>query len=343
MRAALLTAIGQPLEVVDVETPRPGPDEVLVRTHTCGVCRTDLHLQAGLAYVPKLPHIPGHEPGGTVVDVGREVRDITVGQRVVPHLFVRDRECRYTRSGYDAQATHLRGILGVTMPGAFAEFFVAPSHNLMPLPDEVDFAAGGLASCAAVTAVHAFQKSGVGLGDSAAVIGCGGIGLMVVQLLTAAGVQTTGFDLSSQAIEMARGFGADGSVLPPDALEANELDKLERAGAFDAVFEFVGRSTTMRLAATLARRRGRIIVVGEEDESPAISTIQIAQRELELIGARNGGMREMAAALHLMAQGTLRPPIAGRYPLGRIGDALDSLCRGTAPGRIVVDVVGTMN
>ncbi len=89
MQAATLTEIGHPLQIVDVPIPEIGPGEVLVETRTCGICRTDLHIQDGLAYVPRLPHIPGHEPAGVVARVGSDVTDFEVGQRVVPHLFVR--------------------------------------------------------------------------------------------------------------------------------------------------------------------------------------------------------------------------------------------------------------
>src|SRR5262245_58855018 len=95
MKAAVLKKIGSPLSVEEVPTPSIGADEVLIETRTCGICRTDLHIQDGLAYVPGLPHIPGHEPAGVVVDMGRDVSGIRVGQRVVPHLFVRSAECRY--------------------------------------------------------------------------------------------------------------------------------------------------------------------------------------------------------------------------------------------------------
>src|SRR5436190_2186947 len=129
MRAAVLREIGKPLCIEDVLEPVLAPDEVLIQTRTCGICRTDLHIQDGLAYVPRLPHIPGHEPAGVVVAVGSDVAKMSgpnVGQAVVPHLFVLDRMCRYTRSGQQAQATHLRGIIGVSLPGGFAEYFKAP-------------------------------------------------------------------------------------------------------------------------------------------------------------------------------------------------------------------------
>jgi D-arabinose 1-dehydrogenase-like Zn-dependent alcohol dehydrogenase len=103
-------------------------------------------------------------------------------------LFVRSAECAHA-AGRDARR-HLTGILGVTLNGGFAEFFQAPQRNLLVLPDEVSFDIGGLASCAVITAVHAFRLSGLQSGDTAAVMGAGGIGQILVQLLRHADVRT---------------------------------------------------------------------------------------------------------------------------------------------------------
>lgn len=339
MKAALLVATCQPLVVADVPTPEPGPDEVLLETRACGVCRTDIHIQDGLAYVPKLPHIPGHEAAGVIAAVGSNVRDWKIGQPAMAHLFVRSRDCWHTRRGADAQATHLEGILGVTLPGGFAEYFRAPARNLLALPAGVPFEFGGLASCAAITAVHALERSRVGPGETAVVLGPGGIGLMLIQLLVAAGVRVAAVGQGEESLAAARAAGASLAFAAdrPDAEDRIRALAPETEGV-DAVFELVGRAATMGLAARLARRGGRIIVIGEEAEFPAINTIQLAQRELELIGSRNGGRADGARALELMTAGVLRPVIAARFPLGKINEALDLVRSGRAVGRVVIKV-----
>jgi propanol-preferring alcohol dehydrogenase len=340
MKAALLRKLGEPLVIEDVPRPRPGPDEVLVQTRTCGICRTDLHIQDGLAYVPQLPHIPGHEPAGVVAEVGSAVRDFAVGQRVVPHLFFAAADCRYTRAGEHAQATHLAGILGVTRPGGFAEYFTAPARNLLVLPPEVPFDAGGLTSCAGITAVHAFRKAGLQVGDIAVVLGAGGIGLLLVQLLRAAGVRAVAVDCSEAGRRAALAAGAELALDIGAADTARRIQEVsgEDKDGVDAVFELVGRAATMRVAAGYVRRGGQIVVIGEEAEQPALDTIQIAQRELRIIGSRNGGLQDARDALALMARGVLRPVIAARYPLDRLNEALALVGRGEAAGRVVVTI-----
>ncbi len=340
MKAALLHAVGQPLVLADVPEPELDGDEVLVATRTCGICRTDLHLQDGIAYVPPLPHVLGHEPAGVVAAVGENVKQWRPGDRVVPHLFVYDRECRYTRAGQHAQATHLRGILGVTVWGGFATYFKVPSRNLLALPEEVSFELGGLASCAGVTAVHAVRKAGLSVGQTAAVVGAGGIGLMLVQLLSACGVRTAAVDRRRPNVDAALSAGAQlGLLADPGAAEALLRFGDEGEGV-DAVFDLVGTASTLRLAAGAVARGGKIIVIGEEQETPPIDTITLAQRELQLIGSRNGGMSDVADALAWLARGLLRPAIAARFSLEQVNEAMDFVRSGEAVGRVVIDVAG---
>jgi propanol-preferring alcohol dehydrogenase len=335
MQAAVLRETGQPLAVEEVPDPVPGPDEVVVQTRTCGICRTDLHIQDGLAYVPRLPHVPGHEPAGVVAAVGRDVAGFAVGQAVVPHLFVWD-------AARPGRQPRLRGILGVTLPGGFAQFFKAPARNLLPLPDGVPFDLGGLTSCAVITAVHAFRKANLSSLDTALVLGAGGIGLILVQLLRGSGVRTAVMDRSPASLEAAREAGAALAVAPDDPTSAEQVRAWagQDGDGVDCVFELVGQSQTMKAAAAVTARGGRIIVIGEEAEFPAIDTITLAQRELQVIGSRNGGMRDAYDALDLLARGAVRPPLAGHFPLRRVNDALGLARSGRVPGRVVLTLSG---
>ncbi|MEX0612833.1 MAG: alcohol dehydrogenase catalytic domain-containing protein [Pirellulales bacterium] len=338
MKAAILTAIGQPLRVAEIPRLAIGPDEVLVETHTCGICRTDVHIQDGLAYVPSLPHVPGHEPAGVVVETGRHVAGIAIGQRVVPHLFLNCGHCHFCRSGHDAQCANIAGIIGVTTSGGFAEYFKAPARNLLPLPDTVPFDIGGLTSCAAITAVHAFRRAKICVCDTVVVLGTGGIGQILIQILKRAGARVVGMSRAARSLQLAEEAGAD------LCLRLNEPDAPQKiidfSGGLGAacVFECVGVAATMRIAADCLMRGGRIVVIGEEPDFPAIDTIQIAQRELEIIGTRNGSKQDAADAIEWMAQGIIRPPIVARLPLEEINAGLQMVRDGTAHGRVIVTI-----
>ncbi|MCC6492797.1 MAG: alcohol dehydrogenase catalytic domain-containing protein [Pirellulales bacterium] len=339
MKAACLNSIGAPLALEEVPEPTLERDEVLVETRACGICRTDIHIQDGLAYVPRLPHIPGHEPAGLVCAVGAQVGSPQIGDRVVPHLFLTCGECIYCRTGRDAQCSRGRGIIGVTTGGGFAEYFKAPARNLLLLPDEVPFEAGGLVSCAVVTAVRAYRRAQVQLADPVLVLGVGGIGQILIQLLKHAGARVAALSRSQASLQIAARLGAE-LCLQAGAEAIPEIIQFADGEGVACAVECVGLGTTMALAAKCTRRGGRIVVVGEEAEFPAVDTIQIAQRELEIVGSRNGSKQDAQDALRWMASGVIQPPIAERVPLDRINDGLDMVRHGRVHGRVVVKVRG---
>ena len=338
MKAAVLPQLGQPLEIREVPDPVIGPEEVLIATRSCGICRTDVHIQDGLAYVPEMPHVPGHEPAGVVAQVGDRVQGIEVGQAVVPHLFLTCGHCHYCRTGRDAQCMHIDGIIGVTTGGGFAEYFKAPARNLLPVPEGVSFDAAGLTSCAVITAVHAYRRARLSVGDTAVVLGAGGIGQILIQVLKHAGLRVAGLSRSQRSLELAREAGADLCVSLSDEQAADKIiDMADGLGAA-AIFECAGFANTMKTASQCAARGGQIIVIGEEAEFPEIDTIAIAQREIEIIGSRNGSKQDAADALAWMAQGIIKAPITVRLPLTEINYGLQMVRDGSAHGRVVVTV-----
>jgi propanol-preferring alcohol dehydrogenase len=340
MKAFVLRRTGVRLEPADLPVPAIGPTEVLVETRTCGICRTDLHIQDGLAYVPALPHVPGHEPAGVVAAVGGEVAGLRPGQRVVPHLFVACGRCRYCVEGRQAQCLAVAGIIGVTLPGGFAEYFAAPARNLVPIPDGVGFDAAGLVSCAVITAVHAWRRASVSPGQTAVVLGAGGIGLILVQILRHAGLRVAALSRSETSLSLALQQGAElaVSLAAPDA--AAQVRGFAGGDGAACAFDLVGRAATAKLAAACVERGGRVVIVGEEAEFPAIDTIAIAQRELEIVGSRNGGLQDAVEGLGLLAGGIVRPVIDRRYPLDELNEGLDYVRRGQAHGRVVVEIGG---
>ncbi len=338
MKAAVLHEVGNPLRIEDVPIPEMGPDDVLVETKACGICRTDLHIYNGLAYVPQLPHILGHEPAGIVAKVGQNVSGFSIGQRVVPHLFFTCGNCYYCRVGLDAQCINLTGLLGVLNDGAFAEYFVAPAENLFALPNQVPFEVGGLSSCAAITAIHAVRKTRLRPNDTAVIIGSGGIGQILIQILKASGVRVVATSRTTGKLEIAKELGADLTLRQDHPETFKEIRQFSAGDGAQCVFDCVGTSSTMKASAQYVMRSGQIVVIGEEPEFPEIDTIQIAQRELEIIGTRNGSRQDIADVISMLATGILNPPIAETFPLEKVNQALDLMRAGGVNGRIVITV-----
>ncbi|MBI3665003.1 MAG: alcohol dehydrogenase catalytic domain-containing protein [Acidobacteria bacterium] len=336
MRAAVMRAVGQLLSIEDVPVPQIGPDEVLVETRACGICGTDLHILEGRGYVPALPHILGHEPAGVVAQVGADVSGLQAGDRVVPHLFFSCDRCYFCRLGRHQQCLNLKGILGVLCPGAFAEFFKAPAANLFPLPSSVPFSVGGLVADAVVTALHATKRAGIELRDSALVLGAGGVGQILIQILHAQGIPVAAIDRSEEKLRLAEKMGASLALLADDPDILSAVHHFSGTEGVSCVFNCVGTGSSMRLAADCVRRCGRVVVIGEEADHISLGTTEIAQRELEIIGSRNGTRQDTVEAIRLVASGVIKPFIAEQFPLEKINDAFDCMRKGALARLVIV-------
>ena len=337
MKAAVMHQVGAPLRLEEVPVPEIGPEEVLVETRSSGICGTDLHILKGFGYTPPLPHILGHEPAGVVAELGSKVTHLRLGDRVVPHLFFTCEKCYYCRVGRHQQCIDLKGILGVLSPGAFAEYFRAPAANLFRLPDKIPFDVGGLLADAVVTAVHAVRRANLQVQETAVIIGTGGIGQVLIQILKKMGVQVVGLNISEESLRLAQELGVDLVLRSGDPTAATRVCEFSGTEGAQCVFDCVGTSQTMRDGADYVMRGGRLIVIGEEREFPRIETVEIAQKELEIIGSRNGTRQDTVEAIRLLEAGVVKPVIARRFPLDEINAAFDFVRQG-APARVVVVV-----
>jgi 2-desacetyl-2-hydroxyethyl bacteriochlorophyllide A dehydrogenase len=335
VKAAFLEQVSQPLVIREIAIPQISAQEILVATRTSGICGTDLHIIDGRSYVPRLPHIMGHEPAGVVAAVGAEVTNVRVGERVVPSLFFTCDECYYCRVGRHQQCSNLKGILGVLCDGAFAEYFKVPARNAFRLPDSISFEVGGTIADAVVTAVHAAKRGALVPGNTAVVVGGGGVGLCLVQVLAGAGVRVAVSDCDVKKVTIAESYGANAAFLADEAISG--VKTWSGIDGVQCVFDCVGSSQSLDDACRMAMNGGRVVVIGEHDQSCPVTSTQIAQRELEIMGSRNGTRQDLVEAIRLVERGIVRPLIAASFPLHEINQALEQ-ARGGVVGRVVVQV-----
>lgn len=293
MKALLLTAPGQ-LEYTDVPTPRPGGDEVRVAVKACGICGSDIHGMDGSSGRRIPPLIMGHEAAGVIDEVGTGVSGWAIGDRVTFDSTIYCGECAYCRLG-KVNLCDQRRVLGVSCSdyrqhGAFAEYLVVPSRILYRIPDAVSFTDAALVEPLAVAA-HAVARAVLHDDSRIAVIGCGIIGLLIIQVLRAAGcAQITAVDLDGRRLERAARLGAmtvasDGGVdVLPRILQATD------GRGSDVVFEAVGVGPTVELATRVAAKGGQVVLVGNLDGSVRLPLQTVVTREIDLLGsaASNG-------------------------------------------------------
>jgi len=331
LRAAIFEGSGKPLEIREVPTPKPGPGEALVRVAGCGMCHTDLHyLDHGVPTFKPPPLILGHEVAGTVAELGEGVSDRAEGDRVLIPAVLSCGRCRYCRQGRENLCERLV-MLGNNIDGGYAEFVLVPASELVPLPDELPLERASVIADAVSTPYHAVKNRGrVQMGDAVAVVGCGGVGLNLVQCAAAAGGRVIAIDMNEERLAIARSLGA-AETINPEGIE--RLDKHVRkltGGGVDVAFEAIGKPETIELAFSLLRRGGRLCVIGYSQEPVAISAAKLMYYELEMVGSLGCGGGEYPEIVELVRRGTLTLEgiVSGTVPLDEINDGFDRLRRG---------------
>jgi (R,R)-butanediol dehydrogenase/meso-butanediol dehydrogenase/diacetyl reductase len=261
------------VRIEDVPEPSPGAGEVKVKVKWCGICASDVHeYTSGPLFIPtkkphpltgrKAPIILGHEFSGEVVETGSQVKSISVGDKVAVRPTIPCYECHWCRSGRHILCARL-ATLGLGADGGFAEFVIAPEDCIYRLPGQVSYEIGTFCEPTAV-AIHACRKAMVSPGDTTAVVGCGAIGLLVVQATRATGASTVyAIEPNARRRSLAEKLGAT-VTFDPDRMDAGrEIAKLTDGLRVDVAFECAGVPAAMLTALSVTGRGGKIIEVGQ--------------------------------------------------------------------------------
>lgn len=263
-------------------TPTISDDEVLLQIKSVGICGTDLHIYHGGLKI-KTP-IMGHEFSGVVVKVGKHVHRVKKGDRVVGEHVLTCRQCRYCLSGKPTLCE--AGLtVGLDRPGALAEYLAIPGNLLYKIPDSITWEEGALIEPLTI-ALYAIHSTPQLLGKKAAVIGQGPIGLLIDQVLHAAGASVIGIDVLPHRLAFAKKKGwvhATANGKRPDVAET--IQKFSGQDGVDLVFEAVGRQATAQLAINAARRDGSIYLLGVFEQAASLDLMPIITRELNVFGS----------------------------------------------------------
>jgi Zn-dependent alcohol dehydrogenase len=349
--AAVLYDVNKPYAIETVELDPPKRGEVLIKVGAAGVCRSDLHFQKGEATIA-LPAVLGHEGSGTVQSVGEGVTMVKPGDRVIlsfvpncghchscesgrPHLC--DEHARTTGKLYD-NTSRLHTLAGqdcahMGKVACFAEYAVVPEMGCVPAPAALDFAQLALIGCSVTTGVGAAVfNARVQPGDRVAVIGCGGVGLNVVQGAKLSGADTiVAIDVKDTALEFARKFGATHTVNARKEDAVARVQALTGGGAHFA-FEAYGAGATTKMAVDMLRKRGTAVIVGisPNGDTAAIEPVVLTRGEKTITGTYYGSAhsrQDMPRICDWIAQGRL--DVAGlvkrRYSLGEINRAYEDI------------------
>ena len=293
MKAVRMIGAGQPLELHEIPMPAIGERDILVRVCAAGICHSDVHYRAGRSPVRPLPMTLGHEVAGVVEQIGAQVSSVKLGDRVCLHYNITCGDCYYCSTGNEQFCPQVL-MLGHYTNGGYAEYIAVPARNAIALPDEIPFEQGATLMCASATAFHALRKSRLKAGESAAIIGVGGLGMSAIQLARAFGaLDVFAVDINAEKLQLAAHYGA----IPVSARQVDpvaEIRRLMGGRGVDVAIELIGLPQTMQQTVRCLGVMGRAVIAGIGDRPLEIDTYrELLGNEAEIIGSNDHLLQEL--------------------------------------------------
>ena len=322
---AIVTAPGK-VEFEDRTLPEVGSHDVVLKVRATTICGGDLHIFKGKHPAAPLPVAVGHEVVGEVIQVGRDVSRVQIGDRVAVEPVIACGQCHFCRRGAYHLCTQISFQYRVGQ-GGFTPYFVAHENWVHKLPPHLSYSEGALLEPLSV-ALHAVSKAGPRFGQSSAIFGAGAIGLLVLLLTRSAGAgQTFVVDIQDFRLRKARELGASAvfNNLRGDAV-SKILDHTNQLGV-NTSFEAVGLEVTLLQCLQALRKGGNAVLVGLfEEPSLTLPANIFVQKEITLSGSQ-GYNWDFQAALELLEQGRLdlASLVTHEFPLAEIQRAFDLL------------------
>ncbi len=341
MRGICKTAPGPGAEYrEDIPIPRIGGDDVLMKVHAAAICGTDVHIYNWNEYAEKrmknFPIVFGHETAGEIVEVGENVTEYKVGDRISVETHIPCNDCAQCRAGRRHICENQR-VFGVTEPGAFAEYARVPRDCVVKLDDAVTYEMGAMLE-AMGAGVHGVETADVA-GKDVLVSGCGPIGLMVVGACRAHGARRVfACDLFDAKLALALEMGADEVFNSGSADVIGEVRKRTEGGA-DAAIDVTGSGRAIVTGLRALRKGGVFVSVGLPDgEIPLNLTEDIIYREIVYTGVSGRLMFETWTDCMKILQTpgfSLKPAMGRTYRLHEFERALADI-RAGAPGKMLL-------
>ncbi len=326
MKAVIITGPGK-LEIVEKPKPCPGPGEILVKVEYCGICGSDLHAFHTGFLQPDLTI--GHEFSGIVSEAGPGCENWPPGERVAGNNIIACGSCSFCAEERDNQCLNMRR-LGITGPGAMAEFIVLPGKDLHRLPENTSLEQAALAEPLSV-GLHAVNKFDPDSVENALIIGAGTIGLMVLSLLKLRGIENIlVIEPDPERAALAKKMGAAALIDPQKVNTDAEVNRLTSKRGAELVFECAGLPATIQDACNFAASASTVIVLSICYQPVEINFLSLVTREIDIKTAFGKTGAEFKEAVRLIVDKAvdLSPLISRIIPLGSIKEGFEQPTQG---------------
>lgn len=336
MKAAVVPALGAPLEIREVPVPQAGPGQVLIRVRASGVCHTDLHAAEGDWPVkPAPPFIPGHEGVGEVAALGAGVTHLKEGDRVgAPWLHTACGRCVHCVGGWETLCESQQNT-GYSVDGGYAEYVAADAAYVGRLPDGLEFGPAAPVLCAGVTVYKGLKETEARPGQWVAVSGIGGLGHMAVQYAKAMGLHVVAVDVHESKLALARALGADLAIHAVDGDPVGEVQR--QMGGVHGVLVTAVSNAAFAQAVGMLRRGGFMSLVGLPPGDFPLPIFEIVLKRITVRGSIVGTRNDLAEALAFAGEGK----VASHFSWDRlenINAIFERMKAGAIDGRVVLEI-----
>ena len=336
MRAAIMDAPHK-MHVGGWEMPRIGPGEVLVKVTAAGICAGDMYFYLGKNPYAVYPQVCGHEIAGVVVEAGGDAVDLAPGTAVVVEPFIGCGKCYPCRIGKSNCCANLQ-IIGVHKPGGYAEYLTAPATHVHAVPAGLSPVLASFAEPVAI-GVQACRRGAIAHGEYVLILGCGPIGLALIEVAQARGAHVVAADVLPARLEVAAQLGAE--TLPAgDGLLPAVLEQTNGEGA-PVVVEATGNIEAMEQTVELVAAGGRIVIVGLVKQGLGVTFpgLDWTRKEVTVLGSR-ASVNCFPESLQLLADGKITyPKLATEFSLWDAPDVFHDLAE--HPGKVHKGVLVT--
>ncbi len=333
MKAAVVPELGAKLEIRELDVPAPGPGQVLVKMETSGLCHTDIHAAYGDWPVkPNPPFVPGHEGVGIVTEAGPGAVLHKPGDRVaIAWLGYACGHCDHCVAGWETLCLSQRNS-GYSVDGSYAEYAVADDRYVVSVPEGVSSFDAAPLTCAGVTTFKAIKVAGLQPGETASIVGIGGLGHLALQYAHVLGARVIAVDVEDAKLDLARALGADYTV---NAKMTDPVQAIAGYGGADVAVVTAASPRTFEQAYASLRRGGRLACVGlPADDKMTISIFDTVLNGKSVIGSIVGTRKDLTDVFALHAAGRTRV-IAEPRRLQDVNACFDEVLSGHIPARLV--------
>ncbi|HVV03720.1 MAG TPA: alcohol dehydrogenase AdhP [Puia sp.] len=336
MKAAVVHAFGQPLQIEELPVREPRTHQILVKVIASGVCHTDLHAASGDWPVkPKLPLVPGHEAIGYVAAVGPEVTNVKEGDVVgVPWLYSACGCCEYCMTGWETLCEQQQNG-GYSVDGGYAEYVIADARYVGRFPFGINFIEMAPIICAGVTVYKGLKETEARPGQWVAISGIGGLGHLAVQYAKAMGFRVAAIDIDDEKLQLARELGASLTV---NAMQQDPGTYLKKeTGGMHGVLVTAVSPTAFRQGLSALRRKGTLSLNGLPPGSFDLPIFETVLNRWTVRGSIVGTRQDLQEAIDFAVQGKVKATVHVSC-LEAINGIFDEMKRGDIQGRMVMKI-----